>query len=152
MASAPGNPQREPGRGGGPVEKPLPDIDDENREFWEGAARGELRMQRCQDCGHVRFPIQPLCPRCLSARLEWAALSGRGEVFAKVVYHRAFHPAYAADVPYNLVLVQLVEGPRMYSNVIAADHADFGVGDAVQVAFDQVTESIHIPRFRLCDE
>jgi uncharacterized protein len=130
-------------------DKPLPIVEDGNRPFWAGGARGELRMQRCQDCEHIRFPIQPLCPRCLSARLEWTALSGLGTVLAKIVYHRAFHPSFAPDVPYNLVLVQLAEGPRMFGNVVDARALDFGVGDAVEVTFDQVSDLIHVPRFRL---
>jgi uncharacterized protein len=129
--------------------KPLPVVDEENRAFWAGAACGELRMQRCLECGHIRFPIQPLCPRCLSAELEWTTLSGRGEVFAKIVYHRPFHPAYAADVPYNLVLVQLAEGPRMYSNVVGTASDSFAVGDRVEVVFEQIDTHLHIPRFRL---
>lgn len=128
--------------------KPLPQITDENRPFWAAAAVGELRMQRCLECGHVRFPIQPLCPRCISGKFEWTPLSGRGQVFAKVVYHRAFHPAYAAQVPYNLVLVQLAEGPRMYSNVIGDASAEICVGDQLEVVFDQVSDEVHIPRFR----
>lgn len=125
--------------------KPLPTITDENRPFWDGCAAGELRVQECSACRHLRYPIQPLCPRCLSPDATWRALSGRGEVFAVAVYHRAFHPAYRADVPYNVALVRLVEGPRMYSNVISEQ---VRVGDAVTVVFDEVAAGVHLPRFR----
>jgi uncharacterized OB-fold protein len=126
----------------------LPEITDENRPFWDGCLAGELRMQQCRVDGHIRYPIQPLCPRCLSPDFEWRTLSGRGEVFARIVYHRAFHPAYAADVPYNLVLVQLDEGPRMYSNVVGSAGDDIHVGDALTVVFDPVSEGVCIPHFR----
>jgi uncharacterized protein len=129
--------------------KPLPIVTDENRPFWDATARRELRMQRCRTCGHIRYPIQALCPVCLSADAEWHLLSGRGVVFAKVVYHRAFHPAWAGDVPYNVVLVQLDEGPRMYGNVVGVANDAFGVGDAVELTFDHVSDEITIPRFRL---
>jgi hypothetical protein len=132
--------------------KPLPTITDENRPFWDGCAAGELRMQQCTSCGHIRFPIQPLCPRCLGTEFTWRALSGRGEVFARVVYHRAFHPAYAQDVPYNVVLVQLAEGPRMYSNVVGTPNEEIRVGDALAVVFDEVADGIHVPRFRPADD
>lgn len=128
--------------------KPLPTITDENRPFWDGCAAGELRMQECTACQHIRYPIQPLCPRCLGTEVTWRALSGRGEVFAKVVYHRAFHPAYAPDVPYNLVLVQLEEGPRMYSSVVDSPNDLIEVGDALTVVFEQVADGVHLPRFR----
>jgi uncharacterized OB-fold protein len=128
--------------------KPLPTITDENRPFWDGCAAGELRMQQCASCEHIRFPIQPLCPRCLGTEFTWRTLSGRGEVFASVVYHRSFHPAYAPDVPYNVVLVQLDEGPRMYSNVVGTPNEQIKVGDALAVVFDEVADGVHLPRFR----
>jgi uncharacterized OB-fold protein len=131
-----------------PVEKPRPTITEENRPFWDAARVGELRLQRCTDCGHVRNPIQALCPKCLGGGFDWALLSGRGEVFAKVVYHRAFHPAYRDDLPYNVVLVQLAEGPRMFSNVVDASNDDVRVGDPVEVVFDRIDDELTVPRFR----
>lgn len=131
------------------TDKPLPTITDKNRPFWDGCAAGELRMQECSSCGHIRYPIQSLCPRCLSGDATWRTLSGHGEVFAVAVYHRAFHPAYASDVPYNVALVRLAEGPRMYSNVIGDD---VRVGDRLTVVFDEIAEGVVLPRFRRVDE
>lgn len=137
-----------------PPARPLPIVNDENRPFWTAAARGELCLQRCLACGHIRFPIQALCPRCLGDEFDWATLSGRAEILAKVVYHRAFHPGYAQDVPYNLVLVQLAEGPRMYGNVVEADGiagaaaAGAVVGDQVEAVFEPVADGLCVPRFR----
>jgi uncharacterized protein len=128
--------------------KPLPTIDEQNAPFWEAAKQGRLAMQQCQQCGHIRFPIQPLCPVCISPDFAWTDLSGRGTVFSKIVYQRAFHPAYRGDVPYNLVIIQLEEGPRMFSNVHENPDSTVGVGDFVEVVFDQATDDIFIPRFR----
>jgi uncharacterized protein len=129
--------------------KPLPTVTDENREFWAAARAGVLRLQRCDACGHFRNPVQALCPECLGDAFTWTDLSGRGTVFAKVVYHRAFHPAYRDDVPYNVVMVQLAEGPRMFSNVVGADADDIHVGDHLEAVFDAVDDEITVPRFRL---
>jgi uncharacterized OB-fold protein len=132
--------------------KPLPTVTEENRPFWDGCAAGELRVQRCTSCSHLRYPIQPLCPKCLSDSAEWTALSGRGEVFAKVIYQRAFNPAFAADVPYNLVLVQLEEGPRMYSNIVGAALTDIHVGAPIEACFDEVADGTFVPHFRLATD
>jgi uncharacterized protein len=140
--AAPGPPGDEP-----LPEKPLPTVDAANEPFWTGAAEGVLRMQRCDGCGHIRFPVQPLCPRCVGRDFTWTELSGRGEVFAKIVYHRAFHPAYRGDTPYNLVLVQLAEGPRMYSNVVGPEGASAAVGDPLEVVFERVAGGLWVPRF-----
>ena len=131
-----------------PYAKPLPTIDDGNRPFWQGAQAGKLTLQQCGACGHIRYPINHLCPRCLSDRLEWVALSGRGTVYSSIVFHQVYHQAFALDVPYNVSLIQLAEGPRMFSNVVGIPPSDVKVGDAVTVTFDPVTPEVSIPRFK----
>jgi uncharacterized OB-fold protein len=131
------------------VAKPRPTITEENQPFWDAARAGELRLQRCGSCYHVRNPIQPLCPVCLSDDFEWSLMSGRGSVFAQVAYHRAFHPAYRDDVPYNVVIVQLDEGPRLFSNVVGVESSALEVGARVVVSFDAVDSELTVPRFRI---
>lgn len=128
--------------------KPLPTITDENHPFWEGCRQGKLRMQKCGDCGHIRYPISHVCPKCLSYKFEWTDLSGRGEVFSYVVFYQLYNKAFEQDIPYNVALVQLDEGPRMYSNIVDADNDSVKVGDKVEVAFDPVTPEVTIPRFK----
>lgn len=127
--------------------KPLPTPDDSNRPFWTAAREGKLVLQTCGDCGHIRYPINHVCPACLSEVFEWRPLSGRGTVYSSIVFHQVYHPEFAADVPYNVSLVQLEEGPRMFSNVLGVPPSEVKVGDRVQVTFDQVTDEIAIPRF-----
>lgn len=40
--------------------------------------------------------------------------SGQGTVYSWVTVHRALDPAFADDVPYTIVAIDLVEGPRMF--------------------------------------
>ncbi|MBV7482211.1 Zn-ribbon domain-containing OB-fold protein [Bordetella sp. BOR01] len=129
--------------------KPLPVLNKDNRPFWEGCKDGKLRMQQCGDCGHIRFPINSACPKCLSGKFDWKDLSGRGTVFSYVVFHQVYNKAFAEDVPYNVALVQLEEGPRMYSNVVGVPNDAVRVGDRLEVVFDSVTDDVTIPRFRL---
>lgn len=129
--------------------KPLPTLSAENRPFWDGCKEGKLRMQQCGDCGHIRFPINRNCPKCLSSACSWKDLSGYGRVFSYVIFHQVYNKAFAQDVPYNVALVQLNEGPRMYSNVVGVPNDAVKVGDELEVVFDAVTEDVTIPRFRL---
>ena len=129
--------------------KPLPTITDENRPFWQGCKEGKLRMQQCGDCGHIRYPISHCCPKCLSYKFEWKDLSGRGVVFSYVVFHQLYNKAFEQDIPYNVALVQLEEGPRMYSNVVGVDNDAVKVGDKLEAVFDAVTPEVTIPRFKL---
>lgn len=128
--------------------KPLPALTDENRPFWDGCRDGRLRLQRCSACAHWRYPIAACCPSCLSTAFEWADVSGRGTVFSTIVFHQAYHPGFKADLPYNVSMVQLDEGPRLFSNVVGVPPRDVKVGDAVEVVFDAVTPEVTIPRFR----
>lgn len=129
--------------------KPLPEISEDNREFWEGARRGKLRMQKCTDCSHIRYPISYVCPKCLSYKFAWTDLSGRGEVFSYIVFYQLYNKAFEKDIPYNVAMVQLEEGPRMYSNIVGVDNDAVKIGDKVEVAFDTVTPEVTIPRFKL---
>ena len=129
--------------------KPLPTITDENRPFWQSCREGRLSFQKCGGCGHLRYPISHVCPQCLSLEFTWSPVSGRGTVFSYVVFHQAYHPGFKADLPYNAALVQLEEGPRMYSNIVGVPNDQVRIGDAVEAVFDAVTPEITIPRFRL---
>jgi len=129
--------------------KPLPTITDENREFWDGCKNGKLRMQKCDDCGHIRYPISGVCPKCLSYNFQWSDLSGRGEVFSYVVFHQLYNKAFEKDIPYNVAMVQLEEGPRMFSNVVDVANDAVKVGAKLEVTFDPVTPEITIPKFKL---
>jgi len=132
--------------------KPLPELTAENRPFWEACRHGRLSMQKCRACGHIRYPISIVCPECLSEQTDWIDLSGKGEVLSRLVFHQVYHKAFAADVPYNVVLVQLDEGPRMFSNVVGVPNEAVQVGMRVAVTFDPVTPDVTIPRFRLAGE
>ncbi|MFE6481716.1 Zn-ribbon domain-containing OB-fold protein [Streptomyces sp. NPDC057757] len=90
---------------------PVPD--DDGAPFWQYAARGELRVQACAGCGELRFPPRPCCPHCHSFASEWRLMSGRGRIWSYVVPHPPLLPAYAAQAPYNAIVVELAEAPRI---------------------------------------
>jgi uncharacterized OB-fold protein len=135
-----------------PTAAPIaPPITELNRPFWEGCAAGELRLQRCLRAGHLRYPISEICPQCLSPEYEWQALSGRGEILSWVVFQRGYEEAWAALVPYNVVLVQLSEGPRMFGNIEPVGRTDLTVGAPVRVVFAPSTGGTFVPRWRIVE-
>jgi len=128
--------------------RPLPRITADNRPFWEAARRHQLVLQRCRDCGRFRYPPAPVCPDCLSEQSEWTPVSGRGRVTTFVVFHKAWFPSFADAIPYNVVQVQLEEGPRLTANLVGVENSDIRIGMDVEVAFDDVTPELALPRFR----
>jgi hypothetical protein len=132
---------------GTPV-KPLPDVDHPVAgPFWAAAARGWLTAQRCPACAQLRWPPAPICPECLAPGGEWARLSGLGTVWSVAVYHRAFHPGFAAELPYAVLLVELDEGPKLISNLVGDPRAA-RIGQRVRAVFDQVSERVTLVKFQ----
>ena len=135
----------------------LPDVDEDSRPFWEGTARGELRMQQCAQCGTFRFPPRPMCPSCRSTESTWPQMSGRGTVWSFVVAHPPLLPAYAAMAPYNVIVVALDENPelRVVGNLVASedgainsvDPTTITIGSPVRVVFQHAAEDITFPRW-----
>lgn len=127
--------------------KPLPTISDDNRGFWEACKNNELHMQKCANCGHVRYPIGPVCTECLSDQFNWQKLSGKGEIFNYIIIHQKYNPAF--EVPYNVIMVQLDEGPRMFSNLVGVENDNIKIGQRVEAVFEKATDEIFIPKFKL---
>ena len=95
--------------------RPLPQPTPETQHFWDGTKVGELRLQRCIDCGTVYFPPRPVCPGNSSSDVEWFVASGNGSLLSYVINYRP-HPSF--DGPYAIALVKLDEGPTMMSNIV----------------------------------
>ncbi|MEU5917122.1 OB-fold domain-containing protein [Streptomyces sp. NPDC047141] len=135
-----------------------PVIDEDGAPFWEFTARGELRIQACAACGELRFPPRPCCPRCRSFDSEWRLMSGRGRIWSYVLPHPPLLPDYAAQAPYNAVLVELADAPRirLAGNVVAdadaplnsVDPARLRIGALVRVAFTEI-DGVSVPRWLL---
>jgi hypothetical protein len=64
------------------------------------------------------------------------------------VVHKAWFPAFAGEVPYNVVQVELEEGPRLTANVVGIKNEQLKVGLQVAIEFDEVSPERTIPRFR----
>ena len=127
--------------------KPVPAITAEMRPFFEAAARNELRVQRCTACGTHRFPARAICSECLSLESEWVPVSGRGEIFSFNVMHQVYHPGFAGEVPYAVVVVKLAEGTKMISNLVCVSPQDIRIGMPVRVVFERITDEVTLPKF-----
>ena len=128
--------------------KPRPRPDMFNTGFWEAARAGKLTVQRCDDCAHSHYPGSPVCPSCLSSKQSWVPVSGRGELLSWVRFHRAYWDGFREEVPYNVILVGLEEGPMMISNLLGAEPESLKIGDKLEVVFDYVDDTLTLPKFR----
>jgi uncharacterized OB-fold protein len=63
---------------------------------------------------------------------------------------RAPSAAFQEDAPYNVSLVRLEEGPQLITNVVNPPaEGEVPVGAPVEVIYDDVTDTVTLPRFRL---
>lgn len=130
------------------VEKPLPSANEDSQDYWEACKRGELRLQKCDACHHLRFPPSHLCPRCLSESFHWEKTSGRGRVYTWIVVHRPQHPAFFEDAPYNVVIVELDEGPRLHARILDCPNDEIAIDMPVEVLFVKKNDDVTMPYFR----
>ncbi len=114
--------------------RPYPRPDRDSAPFWEAQRQHELRFRRCADCGAFRYPLTLLCPACRSFDFEWAASSGRGNVYSYTVVHHQTHPAFA--VPYTVVLVEMEEGLRVVAQLRAPEGTAVSIGMPVRVEWE----------------
>jgi hypothetical protein len=124
----------------------MPAVTEENEHFWLGGAEGELRFQRCQDCGWWLHPPGPICPSCLSGNLAIEATSGRATIFTFTVNWQPWLPNF--DPPYVVAIVELPEqaGLRLTTNIVGLAHDEVAIGQAVQVVFEEY-DGVWLPFF-----
>ena len=101
--------------------KPAPATSDVAQPYWDAAARGNLVLQHCADCGTVRHYPRLLCSVCYSDASVFKPSAARGKVHSWTVAHHAFHPSFAGELPYTLVTVDLDEGVRALGRWHGAD-------------------------------
>ena len=117
---------------------PLPQVDWEpTREYWAGAARGELRIPRCSRCERLSWYPLGACGACGESTLVWETMSGRAALFTWVILRHAFLPAYGDAVPFVSALVTLEEDSsiRLPTRIVDADVELLTMGQALEVSF-----------------
>ena len=126
----------------------LPKLTERNAHFWQGGRDGELRFQRCRDCGYYLHPPAVICPRDWSRNIGIEAVSGRAEVLAYSVNHQQWMPGL--EPPFVLAIVGCVEQDdlRVTTNIVNCRPEDVRIGMPVQVLFEpHVEEEVWIPLF-----
>lgn len=135
-------------------DRPRPVLDALSRAYWEGAGRGELAIQRCEECGHYQHPPRPLCERCTSSDFGYPAVSGRGVVHSFTTNHQRNVAGFEQAVPYTNLIVELEEQRELYllSDLPAGESDWVAIGASVEVVFEPIEaaegEAIALPQFR----
>lgn len=132
--------------------KPLPVPDPLTKTYWDSVKAHAMQMQQCADCQKFIFYPRAVCPHCGSRNWAWKPVSGKGKIYGFSI-NMGKHPSarpFDNDVPYVIAVVELAEGVRLMTNIVGIepDPNKIKVGMDVVVHYDDVTESITLPKFK----
>lgn len=129
-----------------------PVVDDTSMPYWESLRNKDIKLQKCLQCGKLRFPPYPTCPFCGFQGDKWVPVSGRGKLYSWIVVHAPINPALEEDVPYTVGLVELDEGPRIAGRIVGCSPLDLKKDMRVRPNYKVVDEELTLLTFEPLDE
>jgi hypothetical protein len=116
--------------------------DEDSEPFWTGLNNEEIRVQRCAQCSHLRWPARSHCNRCWSEEAEWIMLSGRGRIHSWAVNHHVVLPSLADLVPFVILHVSMEEQDDLIMPGVLAEPGpvSLSVGMPLRAVFNSVVE------------
>lgn len=97
--------------------------------FTAYAAQGQLRLQKCADCGFWSYPPRDVCHKCWSDRLTWVEVSGQGRLLSDTTLHTSTNLYFRARMNWRIGTVKLDEGMTVLAHV----HSDVQEGAGVRL-------------------
>ena len=82
------------------------------REFWDALKRGKFITTKCTKCGHVSFPPQADCPRCMGDGFSWVEL-GRDATLVTYTRVQVAPASFADSSPYVIAIGELKDGLKV---------------------------------------
>ena len=86
----------------------------ETAAFWDGCARGQLLLPRCDDCGQLIWYPRLVCPFCGSHSVTYTEVSGRAT--DEIVYYEilaAFKLAIVLEGQYSRLKSGQLDNPKI---------------------------------------
>ena len=128
--------------------KPLPVTDEHSSPFWQAARARQLKLPKCTACGALRAHFERWCAECGNDGYEWALLSGRGTVWSHCNFHKPYFSGFKDETPYNVAIIELEEGPQLFTNLVAFEYSKVHIGMPVTAYFDDVTPEVTLIKFK----
>ncbi len=123
-----------------------PTVTIETEPYWNGLAEGVVRLPHCGSCDSIIWYPRAVCPGCGTTELDWRELSGKGTIYSFSIARRT-PGSWGKVAPYVLAYVELVEGPRVMTNIINTDPDSLQCGQSVRAVFDPTPEGMAVLRF-----
>jgi uncharacterized protein len=124
-----------------------PAVSPDTEFFWAGTRAGELRIQRCGECGALRHPPGPACLSCGATRNQgYQVAAGTGTVYSYVVHRHP--PVPGKELPIVIALVELDEGVRVMAELTGIKPDDVRIGLPVAASFIRIDDDLVLPGWR----
>lgn len=139
-------------------------LDNENQAYFAHCAAHNFHLQKCDDCGLIRYPVGTACAWCASGNFAWTPVEGKGTVHSYTEVAHAIQPAFKPYVPYMVLVVDLDtqkgaptehEALRVFGNLVTPDGvlappeavAKVGIGSRVRMVFTDIVDGLAIPQW-----
>ncbi len=144
-------------------------LDNENQAYFGHCAKHEFHLQKCDDCGLIRYPVGTGCAWCGSGNFTWTPVEGKGAVHSYTEVVHAIQPAFKSHVPYLVLLVDLDtqngaptehEALRVMGNLVTPDGvlappdmvAKVGIGSRVRMVFTDIADGLAMPQWTIDED
>ena len=121
---------------------------DFSEPYWEGTKNKKLVLQRCKvtkKFQHFPRPVSIFTGR--RRDIEWAEVSGKGNVYSYTVTERGT-PAFRGMEPYAVVSVTLDVGVNFIADIVNCTMEELKVGMAVKPYWHPLDDGTHLLMFQ----
>jgi len=82
------------------------------REFWDALGEGRFITTKCARCGHLAFPPQSDCPKCMSSKFTWTDL-GHDATLVTYTSVQVIPASFADCDPYIVAISEFANGLKV---------------------------------------
>lgn len=126
--------------------RPLPcTVDHDTAGFFEAAARGQVAIRHCSDCGQVLHLPQPHCFRCGGWNTEWRVYPPIATLYTWTTTERQLWPGFPP--PYTVVCVELEADTAVRLVGYLPGRPQLQVGMAMKAVFETVEDGVTLPQW-----
>ena len=115
---------------------PSPNINSENKAFWDAAQNNQLSLKFCNSCKEPHYYPRTICPHCGSDDSLWVESKGLGEIYSYTVMRRG------VEVPFAMAYVRLNEGISLLTHLTNCDFDAIQIGQKVRVVFQETQDGV----------
>jgi uncharacterized protein len=101
----------------------------------------------CPACNSLYFPSRDVCLKCGSIEMQEYKFIGRGAITTFTIIRtpiadpeEELSEKFSRNMPYNLAIIQLEEGPLLTSEIVDCKEDEIAIGKKVEVVFRKIHE------------